>query len=220
MAASWEQRNQARVLVGILHVETTTVAWAFGLRNLQVPGAVTGATGMPFSHARNSLCMAALDHGFTHIFFLDSDVIPPNDAILRLLVHKVPVISGVYHRRSPPEGVAVAMKGGRWVQNYPPNVVMDVDVVGAGALLIHRDVLQALPPSRPGSHWFDWRVDLKGAGVFPDNECMSEDFTFCWNVRKHLGIPILLDTGVQCKHVGFSEVTHGKMSPLQSNPVT
>lgn len=144
-------------------------------------------------------------------FFLDSDVIPPPDVIPRLIRHNVPVISGVYHRRSPPHGLPVMMKPvGKWITEYPQNRVIDVDVVGAGCLLIRRDVLEKCPPQRQGHHWFDWRVNLNG--VHP--EPLSEDFTLCMHLKRTMGIPILVDTSIQCRHVGYSEASYGKLEPL------
>lgn len=183
MAGAWEIQQGKQVLVGILHVDTTTIHWACGLRNLIIPGTIMPIAGQPFDMARNTICQAALVNGFEHCFMLDSDVIPPRDAILRLMAHRKPLISGVYFRRSPPEGVPVMQKGGQWVLKYPRNKLFEVDVCGAGCLLIHRSVLERLPPQRPhaGKHWFDWRVDCAGnEEALKAGPPMSEDFTFCY----------------------------------------
>lgn len=220
MPGSWELKENSNVLVAILHVETTTIAWSFGLRNLIIPGGVIGLTGMPFDHARNVACQRALESGATYLFFLDSDVIPPRDAILRLRAHNAPVISGLYTRRSPPQGVPVMIRGGKWVTDYPQGQVVEVDLVGAGCLLIHRQVLEALPPpkGREEKRWFDWKVDR--GGMDNQGECLSEDFQFCLRVKRELGISILVDTSIQCKHVGFAESTYNRFVPLESSPIT
>lgn len=218
MPGAWEVIRNARVLVGILHVDSTTVAWSMGLRNLQIPGGgVLPVSGMPYDHARNEICKAALANGMSHVFMLDSDVIPPNDAIIRLLHHRQPIISGVYHRRSPPHGVPVMMRGGTWVTEYPANAVIEVDLVGAGCLLIETDCLRRLPPQRPGKHWFDWRVDLQGH--HPREYCLSEDFTFMTHAKKH-GIRTLVDTSVLCRHVGFAQATYGSFVPMETLSLT
>lgn len=217
MAGSWEIQQQQSVLVNILHTDVTTVAWAFGLRNLQIPGGLMPLAGMPYDHARNVACQVTLDRGAEWLFFLDSDVIPPHDAILRLMSRQQPIISGVYCRRSPPVAIPVMMRGGQWVTSYPANSIIEVDVVGAGCLLIHRSVLERIPPQRPGKRWFDWRVDMKG--LMPDGECMSEDFTFCLHCRRN-GYKILVDTSVQCKHVGLAESKYMSFGPLDASPIT
>lgn len=227
MSGSWELKQQRQVLLYTLHTEVTTVAWAYGLKNLIVPGDVCGLAGMPFDHARNHACMRCLEGGYDWLFSLDSDVIPPRDTILKLMSRNSLVISGVYHRRSPPHGIPVMLKNGQWLTQLPQNQVIDVDLVGAGCLLIHRSVLERLPPQRgeAGKHWFDWRVDcaqLKrpdGSLVWQPGECLSEDFTFCLHCRRH-GIPIRVDTSIQCRHVGLAQATYGEMQPLDTTPTT
>lgn len=221
MAGAWEIRKQASVLVGILHVETVTMAWAMGLRNLQNVAGILPVTAMPFDHARNAACMKALELGASHLFFLDSDVIPPPDAVTRLLARGVPLVSGVYARRSPPHGIPVMQRKGRWVmpEELPKEGLIEVDVVGAGCLLIRRDLLETVGkhhPQRPeaGKAWFDWRVDHARSDKLPADYYMSEDFTFNLHVKKTLGIPTLVDCGVVCRHVGMASATPGRYEPL------
>lgn len=220
MPGAWEILQQQSVLCGILHTENTTVAWAFGLRNLILPGGFFPTAGMPFDHARNAVCAKALELGLEWCFFLDSDVIPPRDAVIRLMAHRRPVVSGLYCRRSPPHGVPVMIKNGQWVTQFLPGALVDVDVVGAGCLLIHRQVLEALPPldEKRGKRWFDWRVDMQH--LLPQGEAMSEDFMFCLQARRELGIKISVDTSVRCKHVGYSEADFGSLLPCETRAVT
>ncbi len=208
------------MLCVILHVDNVTLAWSFGLRNLRVPGTFLPLAGMPFDHARNAGVKAMLDNGFDYVFFLDSDVIPPNDAVLRLLNHNTPIVSGMYCRRSPPHGVPVAIKDGKWLTELPGpgrSPLVEVEVVGAGCLLVHRSVFETMPPSRAGKAWFDWRVD--SPELFPQGEAMSEDFTWCLNARK-AGYKVLLDTSIRCRHVGYSQADFGTMLPLETGANT
>ena len=200
----------------MLHTDVVPIAWAFALRNLQVPGFIYPVAGRPYDDARNHICEVALSNGFQNVFMWDSDVAPPNDTILRLLAHKQPIISGVYHRRSPPHGLPVMIKNGTWVQSYPPNSIIEVDTVGSGCLLLSRQYLEAIPPldARRGKRWFDWRVDCQHTGAFPPQECMSEDFTMCAHARKH-GYKILVDTGIVCRHLGLGQAVFGKMEPAE-----
>ena len=214
MPGAWELRNQTSVLCCILHTELVTMAWSLGFRNLQIPGGVLPLTAQPFDDLRNIGCQKTLECGAEWCFMLDSDVIPPHDAVLRLLAHRKPLISGIYHRRSPPVGIPVMQRGGRWVTEFLANAVIEVDVVGAGCLLIHRSILERLPESRPGHHWFDWRVNLQGRGIYENYKCTSEDFAFCYRVKEILGIPTLVDTSIQCRHAGFSQATYGRLDAL------
>lgn len=220
MAGAWELKKQNKVCCAIIHVETTTVAWALALRRLIIPGPEPlVVTGLPFDHARNVCARHALDSGAEWLFFLDSDVAPPPDAVPRLLAWDRPVISGMYCRRSPPHAVPVMMRDDRWVTDIPApgkGPLVEVELVGAGCLLIHRRVLEQLPPHRPGKPWFDWRSDIGPPHCRP-GEAMSEDFTFCKAVREKLNIPVMVDTSVRCRHIGMAEADYGSFVPLNNH---
>lgn len=215
---SWDLKAQNKVLVSILHTEVTTIAWAFGLRNLIVPGSFITPSGMPYDHARNSSVQALLQSQADWLFFLDSDVIPPHDAVLRLLAHNQPLVSGLYCRRSPPAAVPVMIKNGVWLTDFKQGAVIDVDFVGAGCFLIHRTVFENFPAENGRQRWFDWRVDMQG--ILPPGHCLSEDFHMCRVVREQMGHKILVDTSIQCRHVGYMEATYGAVQPLNCNPIT
>jgi hypothetical protein len=213
-AGAWELRGRKQVLAAAIHTETTTIAWAMGLRKLQSPGDFVAVTGMPYDHARNACVQQMLQGGYEWLFFLDSDVICPPETIHRLMHWGQPVVSGTYFRRSPPHGVAVAIKNGQWVSQMPPEntPLMEVDFVGAGCLLAHRSVFERhYPESPPGKPWFHWKVDQ--AGHVPAGEALSEDFE--WNRKiRNMGYKILLDTGIKCLHVGLAQAGHGSLAPL------
>lgn len=216
MPGSWE--IPPSVLCYTIHTDSTTVAWAYGLRNLHIPnGHCLGLAGMPYDHARNEAVHRCLQGGYEWLFSLDSDVIPPPDAITRLLSRQQPIISGLYCRRSPPHAVPVMIKDGQWVVNYPRGSIVEVDLVGAGCFLVHRSVFEkfATKPGRPGKPWFDWKVDLRGYPGIPSQECLSEDFSFCQRARTEFGYKVLVDTSVECKHVGFAQSTYGQFVPLE-----
>lgn len=213
---SWEILNNPSILIGILHTDATTVAWSVGLRNLKVPnGAILPVAGMPYDHARNTICQKALEAGVDYVAFLDSDVIPPPDAYIRLMAHRLPIVSGVYHRRSHPVGVPVMIKNGTWYAGYPKNSLIEVDLVGAGLMVIHRSVLTSIPPLDPdlGRNWFSWRVDR--GHKLPPGEGLSEDFAYNLHCRRH-GYKIIVDTSIISKHVGCMEVTENNISPLET----
>jgi hypothetical protein len=225
MPGAWEQ-HQHRVLGAILHVDTVTVAWAFGLRNLQIPGQFIGLAGMPYDMARNQACQQALQYGFSHVFFLDSDVVPPRDAVPRLLARDADIVSGVYCRRSPPHGIPVMLKNGDWVRELPDpksqDPMLEVDVVGAGCLLIKRGVLEKFfanpDPRRPEKPVFDWRVDAQH--LFPPGQALSEDFTMCMRAKTQFGYKVLVDTSVRCRHIGYAQADYHSFVPVDSTSST
>jgi hypothetical protein len=189
------------------------MAWAIGLRQIQGVYLFVPYAGMPYDHARNAACHNFLTSPAQHLLFLDSDVIPPPDVVFRLRAHNVPIVSGVYCRRSPPHAIPVMQRNGQWLTSIPDRGLIDVSVVGAGCMLLSRQFLEQIPQQRPGKRWFDWRVDMQG--LMPQQECMSEDFTFCNWARKH-NIPVKVDCSVRCKHVGMAEADYNRFEPLQT----
>lgn len=214
MSGAWEICAGRKVFVYSIHTETTSMAWAAMFRRLIIPGDFAFFTGMPYDHARNAAVQQFLASPYQWLFSIDTDVLVPPDGILRLLNRNLPIVSALYCRRSPPHAVPVMIKNGAWVTNYVPGSLVEVDWVGAGALLIHRSIFEKMPHQRPGKPWFDWRVDLRGTGVVPEDTCLSEDFTLCQHVKRTLGVSTFVDTSIICKHCGMFEVTHGNVQPL------
>lgn len=217
MPGAWETHRQKLVLAATIHTEVTTIAWAMGLKRLQIPGDFIGATGMPYDMSRNHCVQQMLQGGYHYLYFHDSDVIAPADTIYRLMAWRQPIVSAMYCRRSPPHGVPVAIKNGKWLDQVPgpgEHPLVEVDFVGAGALLIHRSALERhLPDAPPHKPWFHWRVDE--AGHCPPGQALSEDFTWCQRVRA-TGLKVLLDTSVRCLHVGYSQADLGSLQPLNN----
>jgi hypothetical protein len=107
------------------------------------------------------------------------------------------------------------IKNGQWITEFKKNQLVEPDVVGAGCLLIQRNVLEQLPPQRVDKPWFNWTVDARGKGILPDHECLSEDFTFCIHARKH-GFKVKVDTSVKCRHIGYAEADFLSYQPLNT----
>lgn len=222
MSGAWE--TPPNVLVGMLHVETTTIAWSFGFRNLIIPGYIPPfpVAGVPYDMGRNMMCWHALNIGADYVFMLDTDVIPPRDTIPRLISHRQPIVSGLYNRRSPPWSIPVAQKDGQWFTNFKKGGTYEVDVVGAGCLLLERgfliDMLKRFPidPKR-GKIWFDWRSDMPES--LPREERMSEDFSMCRQARMH-GYKVYLDTSIECIHQGLADSTYQLFKPAEVRVLT
>ncbi len=171
---------------------------------------------------RNMIAEEALRSGAEYLFFLDDDIIGPDNGLMTLLAisehFKEKFISGLYwakknqNQRSlaawkrledqPTGNEAWAKK----VSTYGA-ITFDqvgqyvfVDAVGLGFSLIHRSILEQLP--RP---WFKWEI----GGV-------SEDFYFCEQVKAKLHISPLVDMKLGCSHIGtFKILPDGSFDMLQ-----
>lgn len=161
--------------------------------------------GALVDRARNYLVDQMLNHPLnpTHIFFLDADIVPAADTLMRLLRHRMPIVSGMYRRRLPPYEPMALLRRGRMLHPVPVKGprLRRVDVVGAGCLLIHRDVFEKVRPP-----WFtsEWRRDGH----------LSEDFSFCEKAQK-AGYRVMVDTTVNPLHLepmGVGTGRDGKVS--------
>jgi hypothetical protein len=154
------------------------------------------------SQARNILLKELNQQGqnwFTHVMFVDADMVVPHDIVQRLAARKVPIVSGMYFmRRAPYLPVAIPKdhkeEGGdivgpeAFAVDYQPGL-NKMAAVGMGCCLIEAEVINAIEAKWKDQKWFS----------FEQNE--GEDLWFCRRARQ-LGYSVYLDADVQCGHVG------------------
>lgn len=165
--------------------QNITWTWA------QTPSPATG---------RNALIECQLhDPEVTHLFFLDSDTVPPPDCIPRLLALDKDVAAGMTPIIAGGSRHAwnVAIEGEQWLgrQDPLPEGPFPVAHMGGTTLLIRRAVLEAV-----GYPWFKFDYQPMGSGV----ELISrgEDVFFCDRVHE-CGFEIWVDPTIQCDHFKY-----------------
>ena len=212
MPGAWELTTKPFLVFGILHTWEIHPDFVASFTALRKRGLVhyEWQHDKPWDFGRNVVAKACLDDGAEWCFFLDSDVLPPANALLQLLSHNLPIVGGLYYRRHP-EVFPVAFHLRDEVQFEPMKQeeirpgLQEVDGVGGGCLLVHRRVFESLkddvPKLRPGLNlpesnffyeFFKWSVFEK--------PWASEDLYFQWLARKR-GWKIFLDASVSCGHV-------------------
>lgn len=160
---------------------------------------------------RDWIVSQALKHGsgYTHVLFLDADMVWPSDVLTRMLRHHdAGIVSGLYHLKGTSHA-PVAMRNGtvaegsRVTQYEHDHSYLETgsdlraeDIIGMGCTLIPLSVFEAIGP-RP---WFEYRDDDLG---WPR---VSEDVPFCQKA-KAAGVPIWLDPSVKCGHVTTKTIT-------------
>lgn len=236
---SWEQQKKLQLVIGILHKEVVDINILYAALRLERPGwrsLILFESGRPYDIARNNVATRCLESGAEWCFFLDSDIMIPHDAILKLVNHNLPIVSGVYYRRHPeiwPEvfrdvnGVLTPIPK----HQLPDGVVFEVDGVGMGCCAIHRRVFEVLkqegaplrtyrvagPP--PGEikyyDFFSWTIGREPNPEEPHQ--YSEDLTFCKRVKK-AGFKIHVDPTVKCGHIAPMMIKDGIVTwtPLES----
>jgi len=149
--------------------------------------------GLPVHLARNRLAQDAISLGVKFLFFLDSDVLPPRDAIMKLMGWRVPIIAGVYWaKRGYP---AIWQEDPQRPGGYIPvrdlgNVtIREVDAVGAGCMLIDVRAFKVVP-----FPWFEWTIEDP---MIPKG--LSEDLGWCRKAWEH-GLKVYIDRSVECQH--------------------
>lgn len=122
------------------------------------------------------------------LLFVDTDVVPPTNAAERLLYHGKKLVGGVCF---------IMGRDGYPIPNFSKDLpqgnykaeLIEVKGMGAGFMLIHRDVLKAV-----GKSPFRFRYDEWGIA-----SVCGEDYDFCEKAVRR-GYKIYVDLGVQCEH--------------------
>ena len=175
---------------------------------LQKPPGTTWleSRGLSLTTNRTQLVRMALQRDATHFFFLDDDVIAPNDVIPTLLAPNLPIVCGLYmakktkSERGLTTFMKVSEKGYATIGLEQAGRYVQVDVTGLGCVLIHRSVFERTPEP-----WFVW-----------DPEGPSEDFFFFEKVFKEIGVKPVADMNCRCIHIGvFAMDTNNEFTTLE-----
>lgn len=150
---------------------------------------------------RDSAAELAMAEGFTHVLFLDADMVWPTDVLTRMLAHHDKgIVGGLYVMRHPPFA-PVALRDGTvadaaGVVQYQhagealtATELIPCDVLGMGCTLVPVSVFAQIGP-RP---WFTYANNAEGWPV------VTEDVPFCQKARAS-GVAVWMDPTVSCGH--------------------
>jgi hypothetical protein len=163
--------------------------------------------------ARNLCVETALEIGVEHIFFVDYDVAPPSNALVKLLSLKVPIAAGVYHLKQVPSYPLIFVKG--WpgaFEDYETGDLIKADGVGMGCTLISMEVFKKIKPP-----WFKTCPGYSESNPGVHTPHMTEDIYFC-NKAKAAGFDIIVDTSIQCGHIDWRTGVHYIRVPDPNDP--
>ncbi len=200
-----------------VEIRTTPVVWGFPMDEVMFSkffeNIITSALIMPWDviatarstylpQARNKIHAAFLEaKGINHLVMLDSDVIVVPWFLKQLLSHKKPLVGGWYKHKEPQMvfgnpvyqpvvyDYSTQDDGVDWFDRRQKEGkgLEKVDGIGAGALLMRRDVAEAI-----GEHPYD----MNSGG---------EDLVMCKKVMD-AGFDIYVDWDLACAHFGVSYV--------------
>jgi hypothetical protein len=159
-----------------------------------IPDTVVGITrahGQSPARNRNTMIELALKNDFTHMLFLDDDVVVRPDILKKLLAHDVDIVTGLYLMRSHPHlpilfDESYTNGACRFaILNPGKKGLIEVKNTGLGAALIKTEVFKRMADDKPWvrlgqcekDHWcddidfFNRARDLYGYKIWCDLEC-------------------------------------------------
>lgn len=144
---------------------------------------------------RNEAATAAIAADCSHVFFIDSDMVVPDDTIVRLLDRDRIIVGATYMSRRPRPDLGRHVLLHREISNDDPTTLgtglRQVAALPTGCLLIRSEALALLP--KP---WFYFGVNTSG-------HCVGEDYAFCQAATKSgMGLWLDADLSAQVGHIG------------------
>lgn len=139
---------------------------------------------------------------YDYLFSVDSDIVLPPDALVKMIKHDVDIISGVYIQRKPNQEILEIYKktpnGG--MANIPfaqiqPLGLYEIDGCGFGCVLVKSEVIRKI-----GYPQFVYKSALNHTNT------ISEDVYFCHRA-KAVGAKLFVDSTIICNHIGSTIFT-------------
>ena len=133
---------------------------------------------------------------FDYLFAVDSDIVLPQDCLVKMLNHDVDIVSGVYIQRIPgQENIEIYRRrdGGIHritMKELSPPGLHPIDSCGFGCVLIKSDVLRKIPYPQFVYH-----------SAIDHNNTISEDVDFCVKAA-FAGAKMFVDSSIVCDHIG------------------
>ena len=134
---------------------------------------------------------------FDYLFAVDSDIVLPQDCLVKMLKHDVDVVSGIYIQRIPGQENIEVYKSGpngsqlrATLEELQPPGLYPVAAVGFGCVLVKSDVLRKI-----GYPQFVYHAALTMQGT------VSEDTDFCKKAIQ-VGAKLFVDSSIICDHIG------------------
>lgn len=222
------------IAIGVPSFGMVHLFWVARLMNLRMPMNTVirwfYVVGKEVGEARNEIVAKALASEASDppmrcraIFFLDDDVLCHPDALLKLLSHRRPIVSGLYYTKtSVPTPLALHDEGQGTARAWRPGDLIEVAGHGMGLTLIDaevfrrvRDEMEIGPDAHGYPAWFKTTRDaalLRSDGV-PATVNQTEDMHFL-SLARALGYQPAVDTAPQT-FAWHLDAKQGKCYPLQ-----
>lgn len=141
--------------------------------------------------ARERITHKAINEGFTHVLWLDSDMIFQPSVLDDLKFAQKPFVSGIYQARRPGYASCIfkTVIPGKKIERFDeyPTDTFEIQGCGFGCVLIETEILAA--------------CCRKYGTCFTPLPQLGEDIAFCQRARD-LGYKIYCEPSVVCGHIG------------------
>ena len=149
-------------------------------------------TGTLVYVARDVLAKKAVQEGYTHTLWLDSDMVFTADLLEDLTFSGKDFVSGIYHARRQPHGSCIfksihPMKIERYEWNEYPRSTFEIAGCGFGCVILKTDIIKDV-------------MDKYGTAFTPMQK-LGEDLAFCQRAHD-CGHQIWCEPGVRLGHIG------------------
>jgi len=144
----------------------------------------------------------------THLYFMDSDVVPPPGTLQKLLDHDLPIVAGIYPMNVngqkawsfKTDGDANSKTYGGWRRKdlSLPDRLLDATAIGGSTLLVKREVFEKL--ERPPFLIVYKPIDEEGRCYdYGEDEYFSK-------IAIEAGYNLKVDPSIICKHYNYKEI--------------
>ena len=161
--------------------------------------------------ARNMLVDQFLQSNCTELLFIDADVIPQPEDILRLVAQSgdKDVTAGMYPRRAKDKKFFLDFFQDELGDLQFDGALMRANRVGTGFMLIQRHVIEALADKAEKYLGQDGVGQVANVFEFSmlDGKFVGEDYTFCDKARAE-GFKVWVDVEISLPHMGTDEFTN------------
>lgn len=144
---------------------------------------------------RDKLAKRAIEGNFSHVLWLDSDMIFTEDLLDDLMYSGKPLVTGIAHGRRPPHVSCIFNKIypsiDRWEGHDYPSRAFKIAGCGFACVLIKTEIIKAV-------------YEKNGTAFFPMRE-LGEDLAFCKRATD-LGFEIWAEPSVWLGHIGHITV--------------
>lgn len=137
---------------------------------------------------RDTLAADAVNKGYTHVLWLDADMVFEPDVFDQLLRHGKDFVTGVYRSRHIPYHSTIfsSLDPVEWVEEFPEEL-FEIRACGFGCVLVETELIR--------------KVFRKDGTAFHPVDGFGEDIAFCTRA-KELGSELWCDPTIKLGHIG------------------